>query len=254
MGLTIHWSFKSRGSRDRIHTQLAELRSACLDLPLESVGELVWLHRAEIQKILDDREHPLRWAMIQAEDSVTVEKTERSERSMRVLPEELMMFSTWPGEGCEEANFFLGRFPAEVIYEGRAIPTGLAAWCGRSFCKTQYASTVSLAHFLRCHLAVSAALEKAKALKFLKEVHDEGDYWTKRDVRALAQEVGEWNEMIAGFVGAMDAAGLTGVSPITEHPQFELLEHEGLRKPSIAECAKKMAEVAQKLLPPRPAA
>lgn len=255
MGLTIHWSLKSTGSHQRVQGQLAEWRAACLDLPFESVGEIVWLRREEIQKVLDDRDHDLRWAMIQAGRSVVVDKTDGWTRYHDVPPDELIVFSTWPGEGCEEANFFLGRYAPSVDYYGRTIPTGLSGWCGQSFCKTQYASNVSVPHFLRCHLAVCAALEKAKALKLVKSVHDEGDYWTKRDVAALAREVGEWNEMIAGIAGALsDATGGGSVSPITEHPHFERLEHVGLQNPTTATAAKVMAEIAQKLRPPPPAA
>ncbi len=255
MGLTIHWLFKSVGKRETVENQLTQLRSACLDLPFESVGELVWVPRAEIQKIADSRDHELRWAMIQAGEMIAVEKTGRSTSYCDVRPDELLSFSTWPGEGCEEANFFLARYPASVECDGRTIPTGFSGWRGRSFCKTQYASNVSVPHFLRCHLTVCAALEQAKSLKLLKDVQDEGDYWTKRDVAALAKEVGEWNEMIAGIAGALhDATGAEGIAPITEHPEFERLEHAGLRKPTTAMAAKKLAEIAKKLRPLPPAA
>ena len=255
MGLTIHWSLKSTGNRLRAEHQLAELRAACLDLPFESVGEIKWLCRPGIQKVLDARDHELHWAVIQAGQNVAVEKTSGWTRYQVLYPEELLCFSTWPGEGCEEANFFLGHYASYIDYYGRTIPTGRSGWCGRSSCKTQYASNVSVPHFLRCHLAVCAALEKAKALKLVKEVHDEGDYWTKRDVAALAKEVGEWNEMVAGIAGALsDATGISGLSPITEHPQFERLEHAGLQNPTTAMAAKMMAEIAKQLRPPPSAA
>ncbi len=57
---------------------------------------------------------------------------------------------------------------------------------------------------------------------------DEGDYWEKRDIKALAQEVGEWNEHIAGLVGKMkDMFGGNFEAPITEFPDFEHLEAKG---------------------------
>lgn len=255
MGLTIHWSLKSTGSRQRVQAQLAELRAACLDLPFESVGGLAWLHGAELQQAREDRDHPLCWTLIQAGRTIDVDKTGGWTRCVDVPPQELICFSTWPGDGCEEANFFLGRYPGSVEYGGRSIPTGLAGWRGRSFCKTQYASNVSVPHFLRCHLAVCATLEKAESLKLVKEVHDEGHYWTKRDVAVLAKEVGEWNEMIAGIAGALsDATGGGCISPITEHPQFERLEHAGLQNLTTATAATMMAEIAQKLRPLPPAA
>ena len=46
-------------------------------------------------------------------------------------------------------------------------------------------------------------LDHAKELGILGSVSDEGDYWEKRDVKALAEDVGEWNEKIAGLVGKL---------------------------------------------------
>ena len=249
MGLTIHWSFEAACGGKAVQAKLQELRSACMDLPFENVGEPVWLRAEEIGKILADRDHPLCWAMIQAEESVAVEKTPSYERSMRVLPQEVIGFSTWPGEGCEEANFFLARYPASVRCDGRLIPTELAGWTGRSFCKTQYASTVSMPHFLRCHLTVIAALDRAKELGLSAKVSDEGDYWIKRDIAALAREVGDWNEMIAGLASALGAEGVAGISPITEHPDFAAMQEAGLKRPNTAACARKLAEIAKKLAP-----
>lgn len=48
-------------------------------------------------------------------------------------------------------------------------------------------------------------------------------------MQALVKEVGEWNSMIAGFVGGMkDLIGAQGIeSQITKFPTFEHLEAEG---------------------------
>ena len=65
-------------------------------------------------------------------------------------------------------------------------------------------------------------------LGLLKHVSDEGDYWEKRDIKALAQEVGDWNTMIAGWVGRFkDAFGEGVVSEIAKYPNFEHLEAKG---------------------------
>ena len=65
---------------------------------------------------------------------------------------------------------------------------------------------------------------------------DEGGYWDKRDVAALAREVSNWNEMVAGFVGRVNdwigAAGqAASESQITKFPDFEHLEARGRVKP-----------------------
>jgi hypothetical protein len=71
-------------------------------------------------------------------------------------------------------------------------------------------------------------LDHAKQLGILASVSDEGDYWEKRDVKALAQEVGEWNEMIAAQAGQLkDLLGDKVKAPITEFPDYEHLEARG---------------------------
>ena len=99
------------------------------------------------------------------------------------------------------------------------------------FCKTQYASQHGMDHFVRCHLSVIRMLDHAKELGILGSVSDEGDYWEKRDVKALVQEVGDWNEQIAGLVGQMkDLLGGGVEAPITQYPDFEHLEARGTRR------------------------
>jgi len=80
----------------------------------------------------------------------------------------------------------------------------LTGWHWSSFCKTQYASNPDFGgvqNFLKCHRSVITILDHAKALGILGEVNDRGGYWTHRDMEALAQEVEEWNQMIAGRGG-----------------------------------------------------
>ena len=86
-------------------------------------------------------------------------------------------------------------------------------------------------NFLRCHLLVVAMLDYAKTLGTLERVSDEGGYWEKRDVAALAREVGEWNGILAAFAGQLQDALSGGpgqlVSEITKFPNFEHLEAVG---------------------------
>ena len=77
-------------------------------------------------------------------------------------------------------------------------------------------------------------LDKAKELGCLADVSDEGDFWQKRDLKALVQEVGSWNEMIAALGGRLKdllGEGPLGVqSPITQYQNFEQLELAGQDK------------------------
>jgi hypothetical protein len=130
----------------------------------------------------------------------------------------------------EEENYVRGNGHGQ---KRRRIRTGLAGWRWSSFCKTQYASNPDCGgaqNFLRCHLAVIKVLDQARSLGILENVSDEGGFWEKRDIQALAQEVGQWNQMMAGFVGQMkDWFGDDFDAEITNFGNFEHLEAEGRR-------------------------
>jgi hypothetical protein len=234
MGLTIHYELEaSTSSAKKARKLLDQLRQRALDLPFKEVGEIVELDgdNADCEKM--DREDPRRWLLIQAQTLVPQGNTYYAAQPQRVLA-----FSTWSGEGCEEANFGLALYPKTIEVDDGSQPNGmkrirtnLANWSWRSFCKTQYASNPDcggLENFLRCHLALVTLLDHAAKLGILKEVHDEGHYWEKRDMKALAQEVGNWNTMIAGWAGRLkDAFGDAIQSEITKFPNFEHLEAKG---------------------------
>jgi len=231
MGLTIHYRLKS--SAADAGALVAKLRQRALDLPFAEVGEIV-----DLKGKACDFDDPNRWLLIQARQYL--DDPLDSHVSYGVAPTRVIAFSTWPGEGCEEANFGLCQYPRSFIVERlgrkRRIPTNLSGWCWGSFCKTQYASNPEcggVQNFLRCHLLVVAMLDQAKELGVLADISDEGGYWEKRDAEALAREVGEWNGFIAAFAGQLkDALGdgpVQPISEITKFPNFEHLEAEGVK-------------------------
>jgi hypothetical protein len=237
MRLTIHYSLQSpTRSPDKARQLVEQLRQKALDLPFKEVGEVIDLGRDEIDRL--DRENPFRWLMIQAEGSVP-----QGDVHYRVKPLRVIAFSAWPGEGSEEANFGLAIYPKTIEVEDRSrwpyrtkrVRTGLGGWSWSSFCKTQYASNPEcggVENFLRCHLAVVKLLDAAAELGVLKEVHDEGEYWEKRDIPALAAEVGDWNTMIAGWAGRLkDSFGDGLQSGIAKFPNFEHLEAKAENRP-----------------------
>ena len=68
----------------------------------------------------------------------------------------------------------------------------------RSFCKTQYANDARLggwANFVKAHLSVVAVLDCAKLLGFEVDVQDEGAFWETRDLRVLAEHMGELDKI-----------------------------------------------------------
>jgi hypothetical protein len=86
-------------------------------------------------------------------------------------------------------------------------------------------------NFLRCHLMLIRLLDEAVELGISADVHDEGKFWQKRNIQALAQEVGEWNEMLAGLAGQFkDLFGDNVESAIAKFPNFEHLEARGRNK------------------------
>ena len=51
-----------------------------------------------------------------------------------------------------------------------------------------------------------------------------------RDLKALVQEIGEWNTLIAGWAGRLkDSFGDGVVSEISKFPNFEHLEADGAK-------------------------
>ncbi len=145
----------------------------------------------------------------------------------------------------------------EKFQEKRKIKTGLGTgWRYSTFCKTQYASDPEcggIPNFIRCHLSVIHLLDRIAELPTLKiEVQDEGKYgrsyyaddpWAEKrvytwhdgkyDVKALVEEVAEWNTMIATTFGALSDvlkaidSPLALESPIKNFPDFEYLEFKG---------------------------
>lgn len=241
MGLTIHYGLTSQARSPRqVREQLAALRSRALDLPLAEVGELIERSGPEANFDRCQRDDPNRWLLIQCGRYVEVPAIHGGSYSFHVAPTHIVAFNTWPGEGCEPANFGLCRYPGQIEVplddprQRKVVRTGLAGWSWSSFCKTQYASNPEhggVEHFLRCHLVVIRLLDHARELGLVADVSDEGGFWEKRDVEALGREVGNWNTMIAGWAGRLkDALGEGFVSEITKFPNFEHLEADGRKK------------------------
>jgi hypothetical protein len=224
MGLTIHFRLHSDASPADARKLIERLRQRASNLPLAKVGKIVERVGADCD-ITNCRpaDRPLLGTAVQ----FLIE----GETGHPVEPTHVIGFSTLPGDGCEFAHFGLARYPATIKVEGQQRATDLTGWNWTGHTKTQYASNPStgdIENFLRCHLGVIAMCDFAKEIGVLKEVVDEGEYWEKRDVRALTETVGKWNAMIAGFVGQWkDRHGDRFVAEITAFPNFEHLEAEG---------------------------
>lgn len=259
MGLTIHYelALPRAMTPKQVMAKVEALRQCCLDLPFQEVGPLVDL-QGDACSYEKNKDENLRWLLIQGGKTlVRFHYTSKgtpgrghvkdnpdgySNARVQVFASRLIGFSTSPGEGCEPANFGLGQFPEATEIRGnkypyvkRSIPVPAGKhWSWGSFCKTQYANDPrcgGLGNFLRCHLLVVAVLDAAKKLGFRVKVHDEGDYWPKRDLDALGKAVGEMDAAMAGFRGALkDALGDKIETAMDGRPDFERLEAKGRTK------------------------
>jgi hypothetical protein len=236
MGLTIHYSLKTDCSDiDAVRSIVQSIRQWAKQLSFQEVGDIAEFHDNECGH--DDHDDPDRWLKIQARQYV-----QKGERYVNVAPLHVIAFTTLPGDGSEPANFGLATYPKSVeIDRGpkkQRVRTNLPGWRWRSFCKTQYASNPAcggVTNFVRCHLCIVELLDAIQKHHLAQvEVHDESNYWDHRDVRKLAETVGEWNEMIAAVAGQLkDAAGGFQIqAPITQFADFEHLEAKGRDKRS----------------------
>jgi hypothetical protein len=257
MGLTIHYSLKAQGSDAQARELVEVLYQTAQDLPFKRLGQVVDLAGEQCDADKRSKDDPLGWLLIQATGSVEVKPAGRRQDQgyttwYNVVPSRLIAFDTWPGEGCEAANFGICQYPSVIQTGYGPLRTGLSGWRWSSFCKSQYASNPQcggVPNFLRCHLTVIAMLDRAKALGSLDHVSDEGGFWEQRNLPALVQEIGSWNEMIAGFGGLLKdlvGDGPMGIqSEITEYPDFEQLEAAGQDKlpPGYKELARLISRV-----------
>jgi hypothetical protein len=105
----------------------------------------------------------------------------RKEKFTQIKAIAAIGFTVNPGLGCEVLAIFLAHYPSLGGH-----------WQSHSFCKTQFAASLSISHFINCHTAIISLLDKASALNLLDEsqespVVDEADFWQHRDVERLVQ-------------------------------------------------------------------
>ncbi len=233
MGLTIHWTFKGPKTTTEAKSIIEKMRQRATDLPFASVGEIAHFMGETAQFDRDDRSEPFRWLKIQARETVW---SKDGMSGWDCPAKEIIGFQILVAPGSEPMEVFLATYPRTITVtdeRGRQkrLRTNRHDWSGEAFCKTQYASNSKcggVPNFLRAHLSVVRMLDYAKELGMVVDVSDEGEFWEKRDVRALAEEVGSWNAMIGAFVGALDdAVGQKTDSPIKSFPDFEHLEAKG---------------------------
>ena len=230
-------------------------------------------------------DEPIRWFLVQSQLDVSfvyddngvpriAKEGDKNVYAHFFPPRHLIGFSTWPGSGCEQANFGMCKFPRTVSIPHRIgtkpgkhgelavlsdtkkakLELSKGEWRWRGFCKTQYANDPArggLENFLRCHLCVVAMLDTAKKIGFEVTVTDNGGYWEKRDVQDLVQQIGSWDAFVAALAGGLkdanDDPNLNLQAPIMERKDFEQLEAKGqsMLPPNVSEVLKKLFAITQ---------
>lgn len=234
MGLTINWNWQGPPSKDEAQTVIERLRQRALDLPFESVSEIVHFEGDDARFDRGSQDDEFQWLKIQARQIIWNEGVTTTRNCM---PTEIIGFQILVAPGSEPMEVILANYPKTIqITDERTgkvkrLRTERQGWSGRGSCKTQYASDPQcggIANFLRAHLSVCRMLEHAKDVGLIVEVSDEGGFFENRDIPALVKTIGEWNQLIAGFVGALtDAVGQSVEAPIRSFPNFEHLEAKG---------------------------
>ena len=226
MGLTIHHELRLPRDTpaERVADLVNQLQAAATRLPFERVSPVV--HTFADGSTEFDKSQPLGGMfmflasmLLDAKDPIT------GGWDRDALPEGYG-FGVDPGEGSETTAFGVAWLPP-TDSDFRRIPNEPPTWLFFAHCKTQYASNVSVEHFVRCHTSIVALLDEAVRLGFDVRVSDEGEYWETRDTKLLAGKVDDMNHLIARLAGALhDKLGPdVGLeAPIFDHPDFEHLE------------------------------
>jgi hypothetical protein len=234
MGLTISWDWQAPDGGKEAESIIAQMHKRAMDLPFESVGEIVHFKGEDARFERGRPDDEFRWFKLQAQRSHW-NREAKFEWDCPAM--EIVGFDINVAPGSEWMSVFLATYPKTILAadqeSGRPkrIRTGLHGWSGKGFSKTQYASDPrcgGVANFLRAHLSICRMLDHARELGLEVHVADDAKFFECQDIPALIQTLGEWNQQIAAFVGAFtDMVGKDVHAPIRGFPNFEHLEAKG---------------------------
>lgn len=193
---------------------LEDLRACARGLRFSGVSEVRYFSppkmKAALQAVFSPaprQDDPWYWALIQSRQLVKIAEYGYAQ----ALPLEGYLLRTWPGRGCEAANFGFCRYPARAEMDGREYPSRLSqGWRWHSFCKTQFS-----AGFQEHHLRVIALLDRLERYGFRMEVDDEGGYWRGRDITHLAASLARFDPPAGAF-----AENMAAFVPPVESPEI----------------------------------
>jgi len=227
MGLTVHFKLAApAGTTEAQAKKLVEnMRRVAVRFYIEGLVNRVHPITSDTKKL---RHFACDWLIL------PVPGGKNTSTGVEVLPVAGFLFRVDVGEDCEPLQLGLCQYPAAVRFQGRELQTKKGAnWRLAGFSKTQYASLRGWEHFQRCHCAVVELLAVCRTLGLHVKISDEGDYWPKRSLVRLRENLNQMNGLVAAAAGALKdwdeaANGKSRVeSPIFAHKNFERLEAEG---------------------------
>lgn len=236
MGLCINYELSLHAPSDEDAEQLMErLRGYCETLGAETVTPVIRLSGRDLALPVDAHEpwSAERFMHILA----NISRSHRDGTDGGVEDADrlaALVFLLNPGEGSETAFVGLVRPGLSAVRPDADRAHLQGRWYWSSWCKTQYASTISDEHLVHCHLIVVRTLEEAMRLGCHVEVRDETGYWETRSTDRLIAAVRNMNRIVARVAGAFhDATGgqVPLESPVFADPDFERLETEPLEDP-----------------------
>jgi hypothetical protein len=218
VGLTIHYELRlpEEASRADVRRVLSSLREFALTLPFEFVSAVHSMPAAK-----PGRRPPgnRRKAWLATWASIIAQPWDEDIPSLAGDVSTAQGFLVNAGRGCESAI---------VGFLRRGDESGsVREWFWQCSCKTQYASIVSDEHFVRCHTSIVSLLDCAIRSGIEVIVHDETEFWERRDERQLIEEVHRMNQIVASLAGRLAdtiGSGHSVQAAIFEHPRFEHLE------------------------------
>jgi hypothetical protein len=170
MGLTIHWSFQGPPLRAHAQAVIEKMRQRALDLPFESVSEIVHFQGPET---VFDREQNDDFGWLKVISNQIIWNKDLS-LGRHCPAKELMGFLIDVAPGADLMGVYLADYPKMIMVKDertrrlRRLRTDLTSWYGSGFCKTQYASHPDcggIPTFLRAHLSIVRLLDFAKELE-----------------------------------------------------------------------------------------
>jgi hypothetical protein len=185
--------------------------------PLVRPGENYFRSRVSLPAILLEKD---------GEDRADEESIDRYRDADYRAVDTALGFTVDPGDGCELAPFGFRAPLRPEATPGEPAGRPPSDWYWGSWCKTQYASTVSDEHFVRCHTLLVALLDSMPKLGIRLTVSDDGDYWETREVPRLLTALRRHNVIMAMMARTLrdTLPPETPIeAPILEHPQFDAL-------------------------------